>query len=61
MTNAGFELLEQAARHVEGVRSYLVDRVDGADFKAVGRAMDAVTDHLISAHPEMDLRNGATS
>jgi DNA-binding MarR family transcriptional regulator len=62
MTDAGYELLEQAApRHVEGVRSYLVDRVDGADFKALGRAMDAVTDHLISAHPEMDLRNGATS
>lgn len=62
MTDAGYELLEEAApRHVEGVRSYLVDRVDTEDFRAIGRAMDAVADHLISAHPEMDLRGGASS
>lgn len=61
MTDLGYELLVEAApRHVEGVRAYLVDRVDGADFAALGRAMDAVTDQLISAHPEMDLRDGAT-
>jgi DNA-binding MarR family transcriptional regulator len=61
MTDAGYALLEEAApRHVEGVRAYLVDRVDGDDFRALGRAMDAVTDHLIGDHPEMDLRGGAT-
>jgi DNA-binding MarR family transcriptional regulator len=61
MTDAGYALLEEAApRHVEGVRSYLVDRVDAEDFRAIGRAMDAVADHLISAHPEMDLRGGAS-
>lgn len=62
MTDAGYALLQEAApRHVEGVRAYLVDRVEGADFSAIGRAMDAVTDHLISDHPEMDLRDGAAS
>jgi DNA-binding MarR family transcriptional regulator len=60
MTDKGHDLLREAAPvHVEGVRSYLVDQVDDADFAALGRAMDAVTDHLISAHPEMDLRGGA--
>jgi DNA-binding MarR family transcriptional regulator len=62
MTDRGFELLQEAAPlHVEGVRSYLVDRVDYADFAALGRAMDSVTDNLISAHPEMELRDGAAS
>ena len=61
MTDRGYELLTEAAPlHVEGVRSYLVDRVDDADFAALGRAMDSVTDNLISAHPEMELRDGAT-
>ena len=60
MTDKGHDLLREAAPvHVEGVRSYLVDQVDDADFAALGRAMDAVTDHLISAHPEMDIRGGA--
>ena len=59
-TDKGHDLLREAAPvHVEGVRSYLVDQVDDADFAALGRAMDAVTDHLISAHPEMDIRGGA--
>jgi DNA-binding MarR family transcriptional regulator len=61
MTDRGYELLREAAPlHVEGVRSYLVDRVDEEDFAALGRAMDSVTDNLISAHPEMELRDGAT-
>ncbi|WP_107767892.1 MarR family winged helix-turn-helix transcriptional regulator [Nocardioides terrigena] len=61
MTDKGYALLQEAApRHVEGVRAYLVDRVRDDDFSAIGRAMDAVTDHLISDHPEMDLRDGAT-
>ena len=62
MTETGYELLREAApRHVEGVRSYLVDQVYETDFAALGRAMDAVADHLVSGHPEMDIRGGATS
>jgi DNA-binding MarR family transcriptional regulator len=57
MTDAGWELLEQAAHvHVEGVRRHLVDLVGDDDFAALGRVMNAVADHLISAHPEMELR-----
>lgn len=57
MTDQGLELLKQAAPlHVEGVRSYLVDVADPSDFGALGRAMDAVTDTLISGHPEMEIR-----
>jgi DNA-binding MarR family transcriptional regulator len=57
MTDSGYALLEQAAHvHVEGVRRHLVDLVDAEDFAAMGRVMDAVADHLISAHPEMELR-----
>ena len=57
MSDKGFDLLREAAPlHVEGVRSYLVDVADGADFVALGRAMDAVTDQLIAGHPEMELR-----
>ncbi|HEX8781270.1 MAG TPA: MarR family transcriptional regulator [Nocardioides sp.] len=57
MTDAGMELLERAAHlHVTGVRRNLVDLVDGEDFAALGRVMDAVSDHLISSHPEMEIR-----
>ncbi|MCW2835788.1 MAG: transcriptional regulator, MarR family [Nocardioides sp.] len=57
MTDKGLELLAEAAPlHVEGVRSYLVDVADPADFAAVGRVMDAVSDQLIAGHPEMEIR-----
>lgn len=57
MTDEGYALLEEAApMHVEGVRSYLVDVAKPADFVALGRVMDAVTDELISGHPEMEIR-----
>ena len=57
MTDAGQAVLEQAAHvHVTGVRDYLVDRADPDDLEAVGRAMNAVIDNLIAAHPEMDIR-----
>ena len=57
MTDQGLELLEEAAPlHVEGVRTYLVDVAEAGDFLALGRVMDAVTDELISGHPEMELR-----
>ena len=57
MTEKGYDLLVRAAHvHVDGVRRHLVDLVDDDDFAAMGRVMNAVADHLISAHPEMELR-----
>ncbi len=57
MTPKGFRLLEaMAPTHVEGVRDHLVDLVSDEDFEALGRVMNAVADHLIAAHPEMEIR-----
>jgi DNA-binding MarR family transcriptional regulator len=57
MTEHGYDVLVAAAhRHVTGVREYLVDLVDPADFAALGRVMDAVSDRLIACHPEMEIR-----
>lgn len=57
MTEKGLDLLKEAAPlHVEGVRSYLVDVVEATDLVALGRVMDAVSDELISGHPEMEIR-----
>jgi DNA-binding MarR family transcriptional regulator len=58
LTHKGQELLERAApTHVEGVRAHLVELADHGDFAALGRVMDAVSDHLIAAHPEMEIRS----
>lgn len=60
LTPRGRALLERAAHdHVAGVRAYLVDLADPADFIAVGRVFDLVADHLISGHPEMEIRDRA--
>ena len=57
LTDKGQDLLVRSApSHVHGVREHLVDLADPEDFDAVGRVMDAVSDHLISAHPEMEIR-----
>ncbi|HEY0952989.1 MarR family winged helix-turn-helix transcriptional regulator [Nocardioides sp.] len=57
MTDEGLDLLERMAPlHVEGVRAHLVDLVSREDFAAVGRVMNAVSDHLVAAHPEMEIR-----
>jgi DNA-binding MarR family transcriptional regulator len=57
MTAHGLSVLEQAAHvHVGGVRDNLVDLVDHDDFLAMGRVMDAVADHLVAGHPEMEIR-----
>ena len=57
MTDAGWQLLQEMAPvHVAGVREHLVDLVDDDDLAAVGRVMDAVSDNLIAAHPEMEMR-----
>jgi len=57
LTDHGRETLVNAApTHVAGVRRLLVDLVDDADFQAVGRVFDAVTDRLIEGNPAMDIR-----
>ena len=57
ITEKGHDLLVRAApTHVEGVRDHLVDLADQEDFEALGRVMNAVADHLIEAHPEMEIR-----
>jgi DNA-binding MarR family transcriptional regulator len=62
LTDKGHDLLVRAApTHVHGVRDHLVDLVDPADFDALGRVMDAVADHLILAHPEMEIRASGPS
>ncbi|MCD4524526.1 MarR family winged helix-turn-helix transcriptional regulator [Nocardioides sp. cx-173] len=60
LTDRGMLLLENSApTHVNGVRDHLVDLVDADDFAALGRVMNAVTDHLIAGHPEMEIRQPA--
>jgi len=57
ITDRGQLLLENVApTHVDGVREHLVDLASAEDFAAVGRVFDAVSDHLIAAHPERELR-----
>jgi DNA-binding MarR family transcriptional regulator len=57
LTDKGMKLLEDAAHvHVTGVRHNLVDLVSDDDFAALGRVMNAVTDKLIAAHPQAEMR-----
>jgi DNA-binding MarR family transcriptional regulator len=57
MTERGRLLLENVApTHVNGVRDHLVDLATPEDFAALGRVMNAVADHLIAAHPDMEMR-----
>jgi DNA-binding MarR family transcriptional regulator len=57
LTEKGWQLLRDIAPvHVNGVRDHLVDLVSEEDFAALGRVMNAVADHLIARHPEMELR-----
>ena len=58
MTDQGYDLLtKMAPTHVTGVRKNLVDLVDPGDFAALGRVMNTVADHLVAAHPEMEIRD----
>jgi DNA-binding MarR family transcriptional regulator len=57
LTDKGEDLLRRSApTHVAGVRAHLVDLANGTDFQALGRVFDAVADHLVAAHPEMEIR-----
>jgi DNA-binding MarR family transcriptional regulator len=58
MTDRGYDLLVRAAPcHVESVRRNLVDLVSDEDFAAVGRVFDRVADHLVTRHPESEIRH----
>lgn len=55
MTAQGWELLQAAAHtHVTGVRDHFVDVADPADYEAMGRMMDAVSDHLVAENPAFE-------
>ena len=57
LTEKGHDLLVRAApTHVAGVRDHLVDLASSEDFAALGRVMNAVSDNLVAAHPEMEIR-----
>ncbi|GEP39771.1 hypothetical protein NPS01_34340 [Nocardioides psychrotolerans] len=57
MTDRAWLLLKNVApTHVNGVRDHLVDLAGDEDFAALGRVMNAVADHLIAGHPEMEIR-----
>jgi len=52
MTDKGWELLKAAAHtHVTGVRAHFVDLADPADYSALGRVMNAVSDQLVAENP----------
>jgi DNA-binding MarR family transcriptional regulator len=58
MTDKGWQLIQRMAPlHVHGVRDNLVDLVSSEDFAALGRVMNAVADHLVEGHPEMEIRS----
>lgn len=57
LTEEGYALLVKVAPfHVAGVRDHLVDLVGADDLAALGRVMNAVSDHLIPCHPEREIR-----
>lgn len=57
LTPGGLSVLQKAApTHVSGVRDYLVDVADEEDFEAVGRVFNAVSDRLVAADPDVDIR-----
>lgn len=55
MTAEGLELLKMAAHtHVTGVRAHFVDLATPADFTAMGRVMNAVSDQLVVENPSFE-------
>jgi DNA-binding MarR family transcriptional regulator len=57
LTDHGYAVLAEAApTHVAGVRRLLLDLAGEADFAAVGRVFDAVTDKLVESNPAADIR-----
>ena len=57
LTDKGQALLTAAAPgHVETVRDIVIDRVDPADFAALGRVMETIIRYLIEEKPELAMR-----
>ena len=57
MTDMGYDLLVRAEPcHVESVRRNLFYLVPDDDLAAVGRVFDRVADHLVTRHPESEIR-----
>ena len=55
MTEKGWELLKAAAHtHVTGVREHFVELAGEADFAALGRVMNAVSDQLVAENPSFE-------
>ncbi|RNL78762.1 MarR family winged helix-turn-helix transcriptional regulator [Nocardioides marmorisolisilvae] len=55
MTDKGWELLQAAAHtHVSGVRAHFVDLADRADYAALGRVMNSVSDQLVAENPTFE-------
>ncbi len=55
MTPKGWTLLKAAAHtHVTGVRAHFVDLANPADFSAMGRLMNAVSDQLVAENPTFE-------
>jgi DNA-binding MarR family transcriptional regulator len=55
MTEKGWELLQAAAHtHVSGVRAHFVDLASPADYAALGRVMNAVSDQLVAENPTFE-------
>jgi hypothetical protein len=53
MTDEGRRVLTEAApTHVRGVREHLVDLASKADFAALGRIFDEVSERLLTDKPE---------
>ncbi len=53
MTARGRQVLTEAApTHVRGVREHLVDLASKADFAALGRVFDEVSDRLLAGKPD---------
>ena len=50
------DVLAQVGLRVTTLGAKGVDLVSAEDFRAVGRVMNAVADHLIAGHPEMEIR-----
>jgi DNA-binding MarR family transcriptional regulator len=62
LTERGMDLLVEAApSHVSDVRAHLVDLCTAADFAALGRVMNAVSDHLVGDRPSAEMRNVTAS
>ena len=59
MTTAGRQrLVEAAPTHVRGVRAHLVDLASDADFVALGRIFNEVSDRLLTDKPrDADIRD----